>query len=85
MQNQRLSGSGIVQNETPSTHLWFQGNGCPLRCLSLHPHPPTSTEVSFVHAQVSNLPVHLSSLQVCFGITSLHRDCERSESDFTSS
>ena len=48
----------------------------PLRCLPLPSYP---TQVSAVHSQVSNLPVHLFSLQPSNSPTSLDDNSQGSQ------
>ena len=50
-----------------------------LRCLSSYPHQPSVKEVPTVHPQVSNLPVHLSSLRPSHSPTNLYNGSKGSE------
>ena len=52
-----------------------------VRRLPSHPHPPKLKEVPKVLPQVTDVPVHLPSLQASHGPSGLYNDCKGSEAD----
>ena len=74
-----------VQNGDPRINkdiLKYRGMGDinrPTGCLSPYSNSPKIAKVSEICTQVSNLPVHLSSIRASPSSSSIHHDSERSE------